>query len=174
MPTWVKDKEKWNDAKKKVKEIRDKKFDEFTNRDWGLVTTIYKNMDGKIGTNEQIIQDIVKESFQLVEIEHFDSGSNRGQKLYTNLYIEHINKQTFVSLDLIKKYQTDVFIINFMIIDHMSHRIKDYNLIEEAIIAVDKNIGKLVLQYPEANYVIFSDHGSIRINHILFIYNWLE
>jgi len=97
-----------------------------------------------------------------------------GQRQFINLYIEHINKQTLVALELMEKYDLDVLVINFMILDHTSHRLKDFSLVEEGIMAVDKNLGKFLERYPGANYILFSDHGSIRINKILFIYNWLE
>jgi len=41
------DEYKWDESKKKVKKQTDKNYDDFTDRDWGLVTTIYKNMGGK-------------------------------------------------------------------------------------------------------------------------------
>jgi len=59
MPSWVKDEDMWEKAKKKVKEIKDKKQEEFSSNDWGLVTHIYKNMGGKIA---EIVNFVLKEA----------------------------------------------------------------------------------------------------------------
>lgn len=48
MPSWVTDDAKWEKAKGKVIDRKDKTEEEFSDQDWGLVTTIYKNMGGKI------------------------------------------------------------------------------------------------------------------------------
>jgi len=70
-----------------------------------------------------------------------------GQQKYIAEYIEHINKQTLVALELIETYKIDVFIINYMIVDHSNHRIRDFTLVEKAIRAVDHNIGKFLEKY---------------------------
>lgn len=100
--------------------------------------------------------------------------TEEGQKQYTNDYINHIEVQTTIALDLIDEYNIDVFINNFMIVDHLNHRVRDFKLIEKGIVAVDKNIGRFVEMYPDANYIIFSDHGSNRIDTVFMVYNWLE
>lgn len=97
-----------------------------------------------------------------------------GHLLFTDLYIEHIDSQTQAALELIETMEIDFLAFNFMILDHLSHRVNDFSLVEKGIMAVDRNIGHFLKKYPDANYIIFSDHGSERIKHAFFIYNWLE
>lgn len=55
MPEWVKDEDKWEDAKKAFKKSYDK--NPSSDKDWAIVTSIYKNMGGKIeGVREYIEQ----------------------------------------------------------------------------------------------------------------------
>jgi hypothetical protein len=53
MPSWAKDKDKWKRAVEIVKKQHDKNKSDFVDRDWGLVTHIYKNMDGEIKSKSE-------------------------------------------------------------------------------------------------------------------------
>lgn len=46
MPGAKRDEAKWKRAKKAVEESKGKKESQFTDRDWGLVMKIYKEMGG--------------------------------------------------------------------------------------------------------------------------------
>jgi hypothetical protein len=47
MPSWVQNDDVWKKAEKVVSDTRKKKKDAFSDKDWGLVTHIYKNMGEK-------------------------------------------------------------------------------------------------------------------------------
>lgn len=61
MPDWVKDEDKWNDAKKAFKKSYDK--EPKTDKDWVIVTAIYKKMDGKIENIEQYLKEFEEYCF---------------------------------------------------------------------------------------------------------------
>jgi hypothetical protein len=46
------DEDKWDEAKAKVKKQRNKNISDFSDRDWGLVNTIYQNMGGTFGSKK--------------------------------------------------------------------------------------------------------------------------
>jgi len=89
-------------------------------------------------------------------------------------YGKCLEKQTTIALYLIKKYEVDVLAMNYSINDHLNHYMKEYELIERGLEMTDNNIGRFLEEYPDANYVIFSDHGSIRIRGVFLVYNWLR
>jgi hypothetical protein len=53
MPSWVADDDLWKKAKEIVVKQRERNPDSFTDRDWGLVTHIYKNSGGKIKSKSE-------------------------------------------------------------------------------------------------------------------------
>ena len=56
MPDWVKDEDKWNDAKKAFKKSYDK--EPKTDKDWAIVTDIYKKMGGEIESVEKMLEQL--------------------------------------------------------------------------------------------------------------------
>jgi uncharacterized protein YjbJ (UPF0337 family) len=104
MPDWVVDDSKWKKAKGKVKEQKGKKESDFTDRDWGLVTTIYKNMGGDI--SEAVDQDVT-ESFKTVIKQHygrqfvddwdsFFSDMDRLVKASKAITVNHVSRQAAI------------------------------------------------------------------------------
>ncbi|GAB4345939.1 MAG: hypothetical protein Kow0099_26700 [Candidatus Abyssubacteria bacterium] len=51
---------------------------------------------------------------------------------------------------------------------------KSFSDLEEALENIDLHLGRFVEKYPEANFIIMSDHGSVRTKGAFMIMNWLE
>lgn len=94
--------------------------------------------------------------------------------LFINLCQEQSQSQTEAFIDLIEEYKVSVALINYMLFDHFNHYMKEYSFVEEALVTIDQNIGKLLNKFPQANFIILSDHGSCRLNTLFLIEDWLE
>lgn len=95
------------------------------------------------------------------------------QQAYERAYIKHERIRTALALHYSKEYNIDVLIINFSIIDHFNHHVDSMDAINRAIKAVDDCIGQFINDYPDANYLIISDHGAQRTEGGVLINNWL-
>ncbi len=93
---------------------------------------------------------------------------------FLSQYEQCCDKQTTMALFLIDKYRIDVLAMNYSINDHFSHYMKEYEFVEKGLEIADRNLGRLIQEYPDANFIILSDHGSTRIKGVFLIYNWLR
>lgn len=93
---------------------------------------------------------------------------------YLQLCLEREDIQTEIVLELAEKYAVDVLVSNYMAIDHFNHYLDDIEYIHRAIERLDYNIGKFINSYPDANFIIISDHGSKKIKSALLTYEWLK
>lgn len=98
---------------------------------------------------------------------------NKGQKVYERTYVELEAERTDLALHYCKEYDVDVLMINFSIIDHFNHHVDSMNAIHMAFKTVDDCIGRLLMNYPEANCLVISDHGAQRVEGGFLINNWL-
>lgn len=80
---------------------------------------------------------------------------------------------TRIAIDLIKKYDVDIFLTNYLISDHLNHFAQDFSYVERAYEDVDSQLGAFRKYFPDANFIIFSDHGSRRIHKTFLINKWL-
>lgn len=103
---------------------------------------------------------------------------NQNRKRHIERYLkqclEREDLQTEIVLDLAEKYDVDVLVVNYMAIDHFNHYLDDIEYVYKAIERLDYNIGKFINKYPDANFLIISDHGSQRLNRVLLAYEWLR
>jgi len=93
---------------------------------------------------------------------------------FANKYKKYCQIQTEIFIEYVKKYDIDIGIINYMINDHFNHRLKEHHLFLKGLEICDINIGKIIEEFPNANYFILSDHGSLRTENALLIYKWLN
>jgi predicted AlkP superfamily phosphohydrolase/phosphomutase len=93
---------------------------------------------------------------------------------FASLYFQYIKTQTEVSMDLIRQYDVDVFIINYMVCDHFNHYMRDFSYVEKGLEIIDACIGEIKGRYDEANFIVISDHGSCRYEKIFLISDWLK
>lgn len=101
---------------------------------------------------------------------------NREEEIeaYVNSYFQHVNIQTEIMLEFMKRYQIDVLVTNYMINDTFNHYLPDVRYNYLALEHIDLNIGKYLERYADANYIIISDHGSRKIEKAFIAYKWLE
>lgn len=97
----------------------------------------------------------------------------RGLDGYLAATLENEQKQTTIALDLAGKYEPDLLVINFQSADQFNHYVDDPAYIDETIIGIDQNIGRLIRRFPDAGFIVLSDHGSRRVEHTFLLRNWL-
>jgi predicted AlkP superfamily phosphohydrolase/phosphomutase len=102
---------------------------------------------------------------QVVDEEGLDS--------YLAATLENEARQTGIALDLAKEHQLDLLAINFQSADQFNHYVKDYTYVEKVLIGIDQNVGRIIEEFPEANFIILSDHGSRRLKGVFLLRNWL-
>jgi predicted AlkP superfamily phosphohydrolase/phosphomutase len=98
----------------------------------------------------------------------------KGLEHYLTATLENEAKQTTISLDLTEEYQLDLLVINFQSADEFNHYSKDYTYVEQVLIGIDQSIGRIIEKFPEANFIILSDHGSRRLKGLFLLRNWLS
>jgi predicted AlkP superfamily phosphohydrolase/phosphomutase len=109
--------------------------------------------------------------YKVIVSEHILEGTDIDH--YFAKFRENEIRQTKIALDLAEESQTDMLAINFMAADQFNHYSSDYDYVEEALAAVDQNIGAIMERFSEANFVVLSDHGSRRLEKIFLLRNWL-
>lgn len=87
MPAWVKDEGIWQKAKEKAIESKGKPESKFTDQDWGLVTTIYKNMGGKVGkvNISKVADEIIKDVFAAKKPKNYNDALDLANELNDKL-----------------------------------------------------------------------------------------
>ncbi len=100
-------------------------------------------------------------------------ADEEGLDHYLAATLENEVRQRRIALDLAEEYQPDLLAINFQSADHFNHYVKDYAYVEECLIGIDQNIGRIVEKYPGASFIVLSDHGSRRLKGVFLLRNWL-
>jgi predicted AlkP superfamily phosphohydrolase/phosphomutase len=106
-----------------------------------------------------------------VEVER--SLLDRGVAPYTAAWLEHEELQTNLALALMDVYGADVLALNYAALDRVNHFSPYREHLEEVLVNVDAQFGRFVERYPEANFVLMSDHGSRRIKSAFLLGKWL-
>ncbi len=111
----------------------------------------------------------------MLNVPAFDLVKTReGRSDFCRDYRDHDNAVTEMYMELIDRYGLSVFAANYMINDHFNHLMKEDAYIEEGLRIIDGNIGKFVAGHPDANFIIMSDHGSLRTVKTFYIIDWLK
>jgi len=118
-------------------------------------------------------QLLTKYGQEVFNIPSFDLLKKGEINKFIKLYTQHDKKQTLAAIELAKKYNISTLVINYMMNDHFNHRMKDYSNVEKGLEIIDKNIGLLVKEFPSANFIVISDHGSMRTKGAFLISEWL-
>ncbi len=92
---------------------------------------------------------------------------------YLAATLENEARQTRIALDLAEEHQIDLLAINFQSADQFNHYSRDYVHVEEVLIAIDHSVGRIVEKFPDANFIVLSDHGSRRLKGVFLLRNWL-
>jgi predicted AlkP superfamily phosphohydrolase/phosphomutase len=98
---------------------------------------------------------------------------DEGIEAYTSAWCVHEDRQTEVALDLIDRYDVQVLALNYVGLDRLNHFSPDFVCIERVLENVDRNIGRFMKHFPNANFMIMSDHGSRRLKGAFLLGKWL-
>jgi len=92
---------------------------------------------------------------------------------YTAAWLRQEEMQTDAALMLMEEYDVDVLAFNYASLDRVNHFSPRWKHLESVLTNIDAQIGRFVERYPEANYILMSDHGSRRIKSAFLLGKWL-
>jgi len=121
--------------------------------------TLLESIEKKYGEYEVVISHQV--------------AAEEGLDPYLAATLENEARQTRIALDMAEEYQLHLLAINFQSADHFNHYSRDYAYIEEALIGIDQNVGRIIEKFPDADFVVLSDHGSRRLKGVFLLRNWM-
>jgi len=98
---------------------------------------------------------------------------NEGVESYSAAWIRYEELQTDAALTLMDQYKADVLAFNYASLDRINHFSPTQEHLETMLANVDAQIGRFADRYPEANFVLMSDHGSRRIKCAFLLGKWL-
>ncbi|MBN1657063.1 MAG: alkaline phosphatase family protein [Anaerolineae bacterium] len=85
----------------------------------------------------------------------------------------HQERLVSIAISLWHSYDVQVLVINLMLIDHSNHRMPTMELVEQAMIDTDADLGRLLSELDPDNIIVLSDHGSRRVKGVFLLNAWL-
>jgi len=98
---------------------------------------------------------------------------NESEESYVSAWLKYEEMQTDAALMLMDEYEVDVLAFNYASLDRVNHLSPCRDHLETVLANVDAQIGRFVECYPDANFVIMSDHGSRRVKSAFLLSKWL-
>lgn len=98
---------------------------------------------------------------------------DKGIETYVQAWIEYEARQTEAAMMLTEAYEVDLLVFNYAALDRVNHFAPEMEYIERVLVNTDVQIGRWMEQYPEANFVLMSDHGSRRVRAAFLLGPWL-
>jgi predicted AlkP superfamily phosphohydrolase/phosphomutase len=86
----------------------------------------------------------------------------------------HQKQQVKIANRLARQFEVDILVINLMFLDHANHYLSDMSQVEEAICQSDADLTDLILGFEPDNVIVFSDHGSRRVDGTFLLHAWLR
>ena len=96
-----------------------------------------------------------------------------GVQPYVDAWLAYERRQTDIAMALMDEYGADVLAFNYASLDRVNHFSPYREDLERTLANVDSQIGRFVEHYPEANFILMSDHGSRRIKSAFLLGKWL-
>ncbi|HHS96947.1 MAG TPA: hypothetical protein ENK08_03485 [Chloroflexi bacterium] len=96
-----------------------------------------------------------------------------GVDAYVQAWIEYETMQTEAAMALAEAYGVDLLVFNYASLDRVNHFAPGMEHIAQVLVNVDTQIGRWMERFPEANFVLMSDHGSRRIRTAFLLGPWL-
>jgi predicted AlkP superfamily phosphohydrolase/phosphomutase len=87
---------------------------------------------------------------------------------------KHQVTQVNIALQLAKRYQIEVLVINLMFPDHANHKMPDMEQVNEAYRQSDADLNVLIQGFCPDNVMLISDHGSNRLKGNFLLNAWLR
>ena len=85
-----------------------------------------------------------------------------------------MEKRFLVAKTLAKEYELDFLHLTIFYINSLHHDRWNDKVVERAWELIDRNIGVLISEFKDCNFIIMSDHGTNEINQVFYINSWLE
>lgn len=85
----------------------------------------------------------------------------------------HQKQVVKIATTLSKEHDVQVLILNLMLLDHANHGMPTMDLVEQAIVDTDTDLGQLLAEYSPDNVMLLSDHGSRRVKGVFLLIAWL-
>jgi predicted AlkP superfamily phosphohydrolase/phosphomutase len=82
-------------------------------------------------------------------------------------------QQVQIAAGLARLFDVDVLVINLMLLDHINHYAQEDGQIEQAICDTDSDLAHLLAAFEPENVLLFSDHGSRRVQGDFLLHQWL-
>jgi predicted AlkP superfamily phosphohydrolase/phosphomutase len=79
-----------------------------------------------------------------------------------------------IAVELAKRYEVDVLVINLMLTDHANHKMPQMEQVQEAYCQADADLGQLLDGFHPNNVMLLSDHGSSRLKGDFLLNAWLR
>ncbi|HHH40740.1 MAG TPA: hypothetical protein ENK56_01900 [Chloroflexi bacterium] len=98
---------------------------------------------------------------------------SQGLEAYVAAWERHEAMQTEAALELMEAYEVDLLAFNYASPDRINHFSPSMEHIARILRHVDRQIGRFIDRYPEANFILMSDHGSRRIQRAFLLGKWL-
>jgi predicted AlkP superfamily phosphohydrolase/phosphomutase len=98
---------------------------------------------------------------------------DRGIDIYSAAWLKYEEMQTDAALMLMNECDVDVLAFNYASLDRLNHISPRWEDLEATLTNIDAQIGRLVERYPEANFILMSDHGSRRVKSAFLLGKWL-
>ena len=85
-----------------------------------------------------------------------------------------MEKRFLVAKTLAKEYELDFLHLTIFYINSLHHDRWNDKVVERAWELLDRNIGMLMSEFKDCNFIIMSDHGTNEIKQVFYINSWLE
>lgn len=119
------------------------------------------------------VRDRIEERHGAYRVDVSHSLLEEGIGEYAAAWPQYERMQTDAALELMEEYGVDVLAFNYASLDRLNHFSPRWEDLEAALVNVDDQIGRFVKQYPEANVILMSDHGSRRVKSAFLLGKWL-
>ncbi len=119
------------------------------------------------------VQDWIETRYGSYQVDVPHGLLSEGVETYVSAWLRYEERQTDIALALMDEYDVDVLAFNYASLDRINHFSPNMADIERTLVNVDAQIGRFVERYPEANFILMSDHGSRRIKSAFLLGKWL-
>jgi len=138
-----------------------------------LVPGITVPRDSRHVTYPTDVLDQIEARYGPYRVDVPSSSLSEGVDSYVSSWLKYEEVQTDAALMLMEAYEVDVLAFNYASLDRVNHFSPYQEHLEAVLANVDAQIGRFVKRYPQANFILMSDHGSRRIKSAFLLGKWL-
>ncbi|MFW6116731.1 MAG: alkaline phosphatase family protein [bacterium] len=86
---------------------------------------------------------------------------------------DHQKRTVEIAATLARRHDVQVLMLNLMLLDHANHTMPTMDLVEQAMVDTDTDLGWLMAEFTPDNVIAVSDHGSRRVKGVFLLGAWL-